>query len=159
MLADGIPYVVLGTLLGLFLTNNNNNVEKVEEKGSNKILILIIPVIFLIGRLLSYNVFHIHSAYSTLPVNTLTWVFGLGLGIGILYYLLLRPVFRGDSPSSKAILFGVTFGIYLFLFNLAYALIVNLELATYIDFFIRTGVDVLFTSTGVFAYEYLVQNG
>ncbi len=158
MLADGIPYAVLGAILGLFLANNSINVEKNDGKGSNKILILIIPVVFLIGRLISYNVFHIYSAYSTLPVNTLSWVFGLGLGIGILYYLLLRPAFRGNSPLYKALFFGLIFGIYLFLFNFAYALIVNLELATYIDFFIRTGMDVLFASIGVFIYEYLVRD-
>lgn len=90
MLADGIPYVILGVLLSLFLVNNNGTIEKGDnsiEIRSSKILILVIPVIFLIGRLLSYNVFHIYSSYSNLPVNTLIWVFGFGLGIGILYYL------------------------------------------------------------------------
>jgi hypothetical protein len=160
MLADGIPYVLLGALLGLFLANSNVTMEKGEknvEKRSSKILILIIPIIFLIGRLLSYNIFHIYSSYSNLPVNTLIWVFGFGLGIGILYYLSLRSGLRGCSPLPIALIFDLIFGIYLFMFNFAYALIVNFTFDMYIDFFIRTGMGVLFAAIGVYVYEYLVQ--
>ncbi|MGB9980553.1 hypothetical protein [Methanobacterium sp.] len=156
MLADSIPYIVFGILMGIFLAKDNKKEDSIEIK-SNKLLILVIPAIFLIGRLLSYNIFHIYSSYSILPVNTIIWVLTLGLGISIMYYYLLRPGVLKSSPFSTAILFGAMFGIYLFLFNFAYALIVNLKIDGYIDFFIRASIDVLFVSLGIFVYEYLLK--
>jgi hypothetical protein len=49
------------------------------------------------------------------------------------------------------------FGIYLFLFNFAYALIVSFSGANYADFFIQSAVELLFVAIGVFAYESLFQ--
>lgn len=154
MLADTIPYIVFGFLMGVILANGKKEGNMAIK--SNKILILVIPVMFIIGRLLSYNVFRIHSSFSTLPVNTVIWVVALGLGISVMYYYLLRPGILRSSPFQTALLFGIMFGIYLFLFNFAYTLIVSFTLEGYIDFFIRTGMDILFASAGIFVYEYLL---
>jgi hypothetical protein len=155
MIADGLPYIVLGALLGLFLVNDVKN-ELNTLKLPSKIFLLVIPLIFCIGRLISYNFFQIHSNYTNLPVITIIWVLVLGLAIGILYYYLLRPGIV-SNPHITAIYFSVIFGIYIFMFNFAYALIVNLTLKGYADFFIRTFVDVIFATMGIFVYEYLVQ--
>ena len=45
MLADGIPYVLLGTFLGLFLANEGKIEENIHELPS-MILLLVVPVIF-----------------------------------------------------------------------------------------------------------------
>lgn len=154
MLSDTIPYIIFGILMGLVLAKDSKRDMQIKP---SKLLILVVPAMFLIGRLLSYNIFHISSSYSTLPVNTVIWVLALGLGIGIMYYYLLRPGIRKNSPFSTALLFGTIFGIYLFLFNFAYTLIVSFTMKGYVDFLIRTGVDVLFASAGIFIYEYVVK--
>lgn len=155
MLADGVQYIILGVLLGQFLAKDSTKDENIES-APKKWLLLVIPLIFLVGRLISYNVFHIYSNFQISPLTTVTWVLAVGVGIGVLYYYLLRPAVKADSPFSTALLFGITFGIYLFMLNFAYALIVSFTLQTYLDFFIRTGMDVLSASIGVYAYEYLL---
>lgn len=156
MLGDGIQFVILGLLLGLFLSNNSKNENRIKE-NSNKVFILIIPVIFLIGRLISYNIFHIYSNFQALPVNTLIWVFIFGMGIGITYYYILRPAIKTESLFSTAVSFGIIFGIFLFMFNYAYALIVSFTFEMSLDFFIRCGMDTLFATMGIFAFEYLLK--
>lgn len=155
MLADGIQYIILGILLGQFLAKDNINIKNIKE-APKKSFLLIIPLIFLIGRLISYNVFHIYSNFQTMPLITIIWVLAVGVGIGVLYYFILRPAVKVDSPLGTALIFGIIFGTYLFMLNFAYALIVNFSLQTYLDFFIRNVMDILFASIGVYVYEYLL---
>lgn len=156
MLVDGGQFIILGLLLGGILATDTKLDENIE-KSSNKLLILVIPIIFLLGRLISYNVFQVYSNFQTLPLNTIIWVMGVGLGIGILYYYILRPAIKTDSPLHTSLLFGIIFGVYLFMLNFAYALIVSFSLQTYLDFIIRNGMDVIFVIIAIFAYEYLVK--
>lgn len=156
MLVDGGQFIILGLLLGGVLATDTKLDENIE-KSSNKLLILVIPIIFLLGRLISYNLFQVYSNFQTLPLNTIIWVMGVGLGIGILYYYILRPAIKTDAPLHTSLLFGIIFGVYLFMLNFAYALIVSFSLQTYLDFIIRNGMDVIFVIIAIFAYEYLVK--
>ncbi|BDZ72040.1 hypothetical protein GCM10025861_25570 [Methanobacterium petrolearium] len=158
MLVDGGQFLILGILLGWVLATNTKLDENME-KSSNKLLILVIPIIFLLGRLISYNVFRVYSNFQTLPLNTTIWVLGVGLGIGILYYYILRPAIKTDSPLHTSLRFGIIFGVYLFMLNFAYALIVSFILQTYLDFIIRNSMDVIFAIIAIFTYEYLVKEG
>ncbi len=119
--------------------------------------ILVIPAIFFIGRLFAYLALNITSSFSSLPAQTLSWVFFFGLGIGILYYLL-RVAFLKKSPLTSALFFGlVMFGINMFLFNFAYPLIVSLPVSGYFDFLERISVDVFSVTVGVYLFERLNQ--
>jgi hypothetical protein len=103
--------------------------------------------------LFEYLVFNITSSFSSLPLQTLSRVFLFGLGTSILYYWL-RPAFNKKTPLLTALFFGiVVFGVNMFLFNFAFALIVNLTPARYLDFLERISIDVLSITVGVYLYE------
>lgn len=159
MFADGAPYVLYGTFLGYVFANNGNKDAKINSgiKLRDILLILVIPAVFMIGRLISYSIFHIYSSFDALPLNTLLWVFVYGLIIGILYLLLLRPGIKGVSILNTAMWFALIFGIYIFMFNFAYYLIVDTNLMGLVDMFVRSGMDILFAFIGVYTYEYLLK--
>ena len=153
MVVDGIPYIILGVLLGRFLSTESK-IQKPTKNYISKKLLLLIPLIFLIGRLISYNIFHIVSRYNNNPLTTLIWVLIVGSVLAILYYYILRPSII-STPKNTAIYFGIIFGIYIFMFNFAYALIVSISYEGYIDFILRTSMDVIFVTLAIFVFEFL----
>lgn len=154
MVVDGIPYLILGVLLGRFLSKESK-FQKTTKNYPSKKLLIVIPLIFLIGRLISYNIFHIVSRYNNSPLTTLTWVLIVGSVLAILYYYILRPAIL-NTPKNTAIYFGIIFGIYIFMFNFAYALIVSMSYEGYIDFILRTSMDVIFVTLAIFVFEFLI---
>lgn len=63
---DGITIVFMGILLGRFIAAGSQSSVKTHMRMSSGILALAaITVLFLAGRLLSYNAFHIYSSYTT----------------------------------------------------------------------------------------------
>jgi hypothetical protein len=159
MLGDGLPLILLGILLGLFLTKKTGipmegNENRPETNSTRSLFfVLVIPAIFLVGRLFEYLVFNVTSSFSSLPLQTISWVFLFGLGTSILYYWL-RSAFSKKTPLLSALFFGlVMFGVNMFLFNFAYALIVNLTPTGSLDFFERISIDVLSITGGVYLCE------
>ncbi len=80
--ADGITLVLEGLLMGRFIAADS------REYGisSNIVIIASVPIVFLAGRLLCYNVFHIYSSYATRSFATIIWAAATGIWIGIMYY-------------------------------------------------------------------------
>lgn len=125
-LADCITIVSLGLLLGRFVGTDSKSDEKVRISSSYEAL-LAVPVFFIAGRMLSYNVFQIYSSYAARLFETILWAAATGLWIGI-KYLLLKPGTPDKSPLLKAIYFAVViYGIDYFLFNLFMPLVIRLS--------------------------------
>jgi uncharacterized membrane protein (DUF373 family) len=78
--------------------------------------------------------------------------------LGILYFFF-RASMIGSTHRRKALFFGtVMFGIDIFLFNFAFALIVDMQLGpvgglTMVDMFVRVLADVLFVVIAISLYE------
>jgi hypothetical protein len=163
MLGDGAPLLLFGALLGLSLTTGGDSKKKFQSVGTvhrtSIFFVLAIPAVFFAGRLLSYTVVNVYSAFSLTPVTTLEWVVLFGVTVGILYYWL-RPAVMGASRVSTAIFFGlVMFGLDMFIFNFAYFLIVATNFTMVADFFARISIDVLSLTGGVLLYESLRDHG
>jgi hypothetical protein len=157
-LADSITIVSLGLLLGRFIGTDSKFYEKVLISSSFATL-LVIPVMFIAGRLLSYNVFHIYSSYAARPFDTIVWAAATGLWIGYMY-LMLRHGISDKSPLLKAIYFAVViYGIDYFLFNLFMPLVFEYKiwpmgaLLSYADLFVRSSMDIISVVLGVYIYE------
>jgi len=157
-LADGITIVSLGLLLGRFIGTDSKGDEKVRISSSYAAL-LAIPIFFIAGRILSYNVFHIYSSYAARPFDTILWASATGLWIGVMY-LLLRPGISYKSPLLKAIYFAVLiYGTDYFLFNLFMPLVFDYKiwpigiLLSYADLFLRASMDILSVAVGVYICE------
>lgn len=157
-LADGITIVSLGVLLGRFACTDSSGYEKARTSSSYAVL-LAIPLLFIAGRMLSYNVFYIYSSYPARQFDTILWAAATGLWIGIMY-LLLRPGIPDKSPFQKALYFAVViYGIDYFLFNLFMPLVFDYSicsvgtLLSYADLFLRASMGILFVAAGVYICE------
>lgn len=160
---DGITIVLMGVLLGRFIATNSQSPEKVHI-SSGVLALAAITVLFLAGRLLSYNVFHIYSSFITRPFDTMIWAAATGLWIGIMY-LLLSPGITVKSPHAKAAYFGLlTFGLDYFLFSLFLTLVFDYQiwpvgiLLSYADLLVRMAIDIISVTVGVYIYEKILTN-
>ena len=110
------------------------------------------------GRLLSYSVLGIYSSFDTDPLASLLWALAFGTVLGILYYVF-RDSMPGRTHRRKALFFGfVMFGIDLFLFTFAFALIVQMDLGplgglTLVDLVVRVLADIIFVVIAISLYE------
>lgn len=155
---DGMTVASLGVLLGLFIATDSKKGPGRARMNASALALVAIPALFLLGRLLTYNLFHIYSSYTTRQFDTLLW--GAAMGVEILImYLLLRPGIAGKSPLAKAAFFGIVmFGINIFLNDMFMPIPFDMQLwglgaFTYEDMVARTLMDVLFVTAGVFACE------
>ncbi len=159
MLGDGLPLILFGLILGSAVAPNptqsyTNTIDR-SLKRTDIIAVVAVPAVYLIARLFGYTVLGIYSSFFAQTAQTLAWVLVFGFGIGFLY-VLLRPAFNKGSPVRSALFFGfAVFGVYLFLFNFAYFLIVSLPFSGYLDMFARSLVDVAGITAGVFLFETL----
>ncbi len=76
MLGDGLPLILLGILIGLFLTKKTGitegNKNRPETNSTRSLfLVLVIPAVFLVGRSFEYLVLNITSSFPSLPLQTL----------------------------------------------------------------------------------------
>jgi hypothetical protein len=154
---DGVTIGSLGVLLGLFVATDSR--DKGTARNSKSIVALAaIPALFLAGRLVSYNVLHIYSLYSSRPLDSALWAVAMGTWVAIMYFLL-RPGIAGKSPLARAALFGIViFGINILLNDLFMPIPFDLALLglgefSYADLIARTAIDVLFVTAGVFVCE------
>lgn len=164
-LADSITILFLGLLLGRFIATDSV-ADKKAHVSSSSLKLLAISVMFLMfvaGRLLSYNIIHIYSSYSDKPFETMIWAAATGLWIGIMY-LLLESGINKESPLSRAAYFAlVVFGIDYFLFNLFLPLVFSYQLwpvgalLSYADLLVRCAIDIIFVGAGVYIFEIIKQ--
>jgi len=149
-LADCISFVLAGILLGIFTGTD----EMKKIKRDNIFAVFIIAFFYVIGRYLAYSVLHIQSAYIIKPLGTFIWTLGLGLWVGMIYFILQSGI-KGKSIISRGLFFGIiVFGSnwlmnHLFIFAILEFSLDNLK---------RAGTDILFTIIGVCVYKsYMVK--
>ncbi len=157
--ADSITLILEGLLLGRFIATDSRGNGTMRISSS---VLIIVPTIFMIGRLLNYNTFQIYSSYATRPFATMIWAAATGIWIGIMYYSL-RPAITVKSPLAKAAYFGlIVFGIDYLMFNLFIPLVFEYQIwpigafLSYADLFLRATVDIIFVAVGVYIYEKII---
>ncbi|MNP43732.1 hypothetical protein D3C76_1375700 [compost metagenome] len=145
---DFIPILLMGTLLGIFAGTNATKVRKRQ----NVLSIFVIALCFIIGRYFSYYILHTTSAYSMKPVGTFIWTLCLGLWVGLICFFL-QSRNKEKSSISKEFLFGtVVFGLNWLMYHFFIAIIAEIS---FIDLFVRVGLDALFTILGLFVWNKL----
>jgi hypothetical protein len=159
--ADGITLVLEGLLMGRFIAADSREYGTLLI-SSNIVIIASVPIVFLAGRLLCYNVFHIYSSYATRSFATIIWAAATGIWIGIMYYFL-RLGISEKSLLAKALYFGlIIFGIDYIMFNLFMPLVFEYQIwpigafLSYTDLFLRAANDIIFVTIGIYIYEKII---
>lgn len=157
-IADSMTLLLEGLLMGRFIASDSEGPETVCMSPC-MLTIASVPVVFLAGRLLSYNVFHIYSSYAARPFDTMIWAAATGTWIGIMY-LFLRQGIATKSLLAKAAYFGlIIYGIDYLMFNLFIPLVFDYQIwpigafLSYADMFLRITMDIMFVIAGVYMYE------
>ncbi len=149
-LVDGSGILLMSLLLGRYLA-----VDTAEANSQSRPLfpaILIILVIYVVVRYLTYTQLQIESTYATRPVATFIWTAGMGGWIGILYILVGANLYPA-SPFKQALVFGgLIFGLNWLIFNLFVLLFIQIPL---VDLLYRSGFDALAIVLGAYLSSFL----
>ncbi len=136
-LADSIVLVILGVLTGIFLSENSP-VEKHNLGIQSLFNISMITLIFVAGRMIEYEVFHIYSMFDQAQVKTLGWVICTGIIIGLMFEHINYTIKTKNAVKKSLIFGGIIFGINLLFFNFFLPLVLKVEI---VDMSIRTIID------------------
>jgi hypothetical protein len=137
--ADGFVLLVLGLMSGRFLSENST--KKNHKLTIDSIFnISIIALIFTIGRIIQYKVFHIYSMFEQAQVRTLVWVICAGIIIGFMFEYLNYTINTKNAFTKSLIFGGIIFGINLFFFNFFMPLVLKVDI---LDLSIRTLIDIV----------------
>ncbi|EKD56628.1 MAG: hypothetical protein ACD_58C00131G0003 [uncultured bacterium] len=149
---DFVTLIILGLLFGQFLAIDNKQTTK--NKFVETILsILIISLIYVIGRYLFYLIFDIELAYPLKLIYTLLWTFGIGFWMG-LSYILLKQSLDKFSPLKKALIFGgIIIGVNWILFNLFALLLVKVSVLELLKLALS---DILLVIIGVWLTDKII---
>jgi len=148
---DGTTFLFLGLLLGRFVGSDASEAKSPTVKP-RLLALLAIPLALVVIRYCTYSVHGIFSAFDARPIDTMLWVAGTGVWLGAMYYVL-RPGIPGIAPWQKAVFFGLgAVGVNLLLFNLLIPLVFEANVA---DMVLRTVIDTIAVTVGVYAYEKL----
>jgi len=143
-LADGIPILLMGVLLGFMQSPAENVPDKVNNKW---IVIPLITVFYLVGRYFSYLGLHIDSGITTAPLGNFLWTLAMGIWVGFMYWLLGHGI-KGASAIKSALLFGiVVFGSDWLLFTSFLTVFYKMNI---LDLFQRVFVDIAFVTIGAY---------
>jgi len=153
---DIIPILVMGGMIGSWITNDNPQREEIAHRPK-AVSILIIAFTYFVGRYLMYTLIHINSGYFSQEVATFLWTLALGLAIGSAYFML-RVGAKGNSPLSRGLWFGrVAFGLYWTLNNAFMPIVFDMSFIlfepTIMNYVYRAVVDIIFVSLGVWIVE------
>ena len=141
---DFVSFVLSGTLLGMVAGTNGAQ----KSEGQSVLVVFSIAIFYLVGRYFAYTVLHISSTYNIKPVGTFFWTLGLGLWVGIIYFLI-QPENREKSIVFQGFYFGtIIFGLNWMMNHVFLFTIIEFDF----DLLIRVGTDILFTIIGVCAY-------
>jgi hypothetical protein len=138
-LADSCVLLFLGLMSGRFLSENS--VEKEHKLNINSIFnISISTLVFAIGRITQYKVFHIYSMFEQAQVRTLAWVVCAGIIIGFMFEYLNCTINIKNAYTKSLMFGGIIFGINLFLFNFFLPIVLKVDI---LDLSIRTIIDIV----------------
>ncbi|PJI09083.1 MULTISPECIES: hypothetical protein [Clostridium] len=139
---DGVTLVILGTFLGKFVVQETSY----TKNSSNKISILrimIITLVFTIGRIIEYKVFNVNYSQT----STFVWNVAAGSSIGFIFECL-KPALANKSKIMMSIIFGtVIFGVNLIFFNFFMLVIVKVNV---LNLILTTVLDIVFITIGCF---------
>jgi hypothetical protein len=144
-IADSAVLLVMGVLLGRFISTSSQTLEKVKFTKHSLLNIGLITILFFIGRMIEYTIFDIYSSFDKSPIYTTLWVIGTGIVIGLIFNYM-NPLIKDKSIITKSFLFAVViFGVDLFAFNFFIPIVFDFNL---LDLFIRTIIDITFVFIG-----------
>jgi len=150
-IADFIPIVVLGVLLGAFVASPRPTGEEARHVAAWAILPVAAAV--LCGRYVAYLVLRIDSGLAVDPTGTFLWTLAIALWIGFMYWRL-APAIPASGATSRALGFSlVVFGSDWLLYHLYVPLVVAVDLA---DIVSRVTADVVASSIGALVAEWLI---
>lgn len=144
-IADSVVLVVMGVLLGRFISTSSQSIKKYKFTKHSLLNLGFITVLFFTGRMIGYTIFNIYSSFDKSPANSILWVIGAGVVIGLLFDYV-NPLIENKSIITKSFIFGaVIFGVDLFAFNFFVPIVFNFNI---LDLFIRTITDIAFVFIG-----------
>lgn len=147
-LADGISVLVLGLLLGRFVSGDTRTSE--GERSGSRLILLLLPLVLMAIRLFEYTFLNIFSSYDHRPYDTMLWVAAMGLIIGVSYLLLGRGVPSSD-PFRRSLVFGLLFyGIPIFLVNSFAGIALKIDWG---DMVLRSALDVTAVLVSIYISE------
>jgi hypothetical protein len=153
--ADALPYLLLGLLLGSFAVPATEQAGRSGGKLAPWSSTLWVALVYVSGRyLISYPLLHIVSGYIDRPVGTLVWTIACGLSMGA-YYWLAESAFSATTPLRRALRVAGTLGIFWLMVQLFYALIFAVSIP---DLVIRGGADTVYILAAVYSFETLFRS-
>lgn len=144
-LVDATGILLLSLLLGRYMADNMPE----ERRPANPLFpaVLIIPVIYVLLRYVSYAALHIESSYVTRPTGTFIWTAAMGVWCWIMYMLIGRYPWP-RSPFRQALVFGgLVFGVNWVIFNLFALIFIQVPI---VDLLYRSVVDALAVMIGTY---------
>jgi hypothetical protein len=149
---DGVSLLLLGLLLA-WLTGTNGQSTQGRTKLS-WIIFILIPLFFLGGRYFGHAVVHTMSAYLEKPGATFFWTLGIGMWLGVMYWLLQDE--RNDvSAMAQAIRFGfLVFGGFWLIYNMFVLVFVQVSI---LDLFVRVFIDITSVTVSIWIAKTLEQ--
>ncbi|MDF2934453.1 MAG: hypothetical protein K0R36_3784 [Chryseobacterium sp.] len=139
-LGDFVPILLMGILLGIFIGSDGTQYRKRQNVWS----VLVIAILYIIGRYFAYSILQIESTYVIKPLGTFIWTLCQGLWVGIIF-LILQTGIKGKSVISQGLFFGIVIFGSNWLTNHLFIAVIS-ELSP--DLFIRAGTDILFITVG-----------
>ncbi len=151
---DGIPLLILGLLLGMFVATDNNHIA--NKKPMGYILpIIVVTLFFIVGQYLAFIfIGRTTPHFSITGTDTFIWTLALGLWMGAMYCLLKQGI-KEESLLKRSFGFGgVVIGINWLFFNLFIILIVDVPL---LDPIILAGLNILSVIVGMLVFETFIK--
>ena len=154
-IADGIAIILLGLLSGYYLAFDSIKALNITLNTVQLYIIVIIPLIFALGRLFAYKIVNIQSDFYKSPYFTLLWSLTTGLWFAVMYIGLMENIEK-NSPLIKALFFSfILIGIDLFIFNFFIPLVFDINL---VDLIMRGALDIFSLFIGSLLYEFIRRN-
>jgi hypothetical protein len=154
-LVDGLALLIMGLLIGLLFTDENYGDENFQSAASitskstlakTAVWVSITVAVFVLGRLLQYNVFGTYSSFETKPAVTILWCIGAGaVSAEVTIWLRNRAAATGRYHHPLAIACSL-FAVNLAFFNFFMPLVLDVSI---LDLLIRTGVDIAAIAFGL----------
>jgi hypothetical protein len=151
-IADAVPYLLLGVLLGSFATRAAEQAGGSGGEFAPWPSMLWVALVYVAGRyLISYPVLHIASGYIDRPIGTLAWTVACGLSMGAFYWLA-GSAFFAKSRLRRTMGVAGTLGMFWLMVQLFYALIFAVSIA---DLVIRGAADTVYLFAAIYSFETL----
>jgi hypothetical protein len=154
--ADALPYLLLGLLLGYFAAPEAEQVGRSGAELAPWQSMLWVALVYVAGRyIISYPVLHIVSGYIDRPGGTFIWTIACGLSMGSFYWLAgsaLSPA----TPTRRALRVAAILGIFWLMVQLFYALIFAVSV---LDLVVRGAADTVYLFAAIYSFETLFRSG